>query len=191
MYLRLVCAWILSRMNFIRMNFTCMPQCLLLVVLTCPSNKCWSEKVWIWGKCQVCRYIIQACFVLQVTKLWGKKAPLERLVYCSHFMPQPVTCPESPALRNKSWNNVTMLRMRYVAVHGYIVMTNNNCLWCVHPIPPSLIPSSMHTYAHKEGAGLPCHPCQPIAPVWQGAQAPAATQGYWHPALQFWGVVPW
>ena len=85
-YLIPVCAWILLRMNFIRINCTCMPQFLLLAVLTWPSDKCWGKKAWVWGRCQVCRYKIQVCFVLQETKLWGEKTPLECLVYCSHFL---------------------------------------------------------------------------------------------------------
>jgi len=47
-------------------------------------------------------------------------------------MSWPVTCPESPALatKKKSWNNLMMLRMSYVAVHGYIVMAMPTIIIC-------------------------------------------------------------
>ena len=58
-----------------------------------------------------------------------------------------------------------MLRMRYVAVHGYIVMTMPTVIVCDCLSYSSLPYPFLHAhYAHEEGAGLTCHPCQPYAP---------------------------
>ena len=166
-YLTLVCTWILLEW----IQCTCMLQCLSLAILTWPSDKHWGGKVW--GKCHMCRYKIQACFIQSYGEI--KLLAFLHLHPSRGFQkmrPRPVTCPESPAMatKEKSWN--LMLRMRYVAMHVYIVMTMPTIIVCDYPIPPSLIPSSMHTYAHKEGAKF----TSSYAPVWQGVQAPAAPQ---------------
>ena len=76
-----------------------------------PEEEQKQESYEIHAKRQVCRYKIQACFVLQVTKLWGEKLPWNvwftapisflDLYICRGFMSRPVTCPESPALATK------------------------------------------------------------------------------------------